>query len=237
MQTFLDKSNNGVIYFSFGSVLNSCHLPEKTVNILLEAFEELPYNVIWREDCMKLLRTSKKMLVDTYFPQQDLLRHRNVKVFINHGGLQSIEEAIINEVPIVGMPLVLDQPYIIQRLMELGVCLGINYETITKKDFKDIIVSTITNPIYKKKIIEMKTILLDKPQNSVDKVVWWIEYVIRNNGTKFLRNQEIDMSVWEYYYIDVAVVFAFLLLCSIYLIINVFKICCINIRKNKNKID
>lgn len=37
----------------------------------------------------------------------------------------------------------------------------------------------------------------------LDKVTWWIEYVIRHNGAQHLRSPAVDMPLYEYFMIDV----------------------------------
>ena len=49
------------------------------------------------------------VLVTEWVPQQDLLAHRNLAVFLTHGGLLSLQEALYHEVPLVGIPIWFDQ--------------------------------------------------------------------------------------------------------------------------------
>jgi hypothetical protein len=49
----------------------------------------------------------------------------------------------------------------------------------------------------------------DEPGNSLNRAVWWAEYVIRHNGAKHLRSAAIDFAWYQYLLLDVA---AFLLL-------------------------
>lgn len=37
----------------------------------------------------------------------------------------------------------------------------------------------------------------------LDKVIWWIEYVIRHNGAEHLRSPAVEMPLYEYFMIDV----------------------------------
>lgn len=59
--------------------------------------------------------------------------HPKLKLFIYHGGLSGINEAIINQVPILGIPLFSDQHRNIATAVTLGMGLSLNYETIDKK--------------------------------------------------------------------------------------------------------
>jgi len=50
----------------------------------------------------------------------------------------------------------------------------------------------------------------DEPESSLNRAVWWVEYVIRHNGAKHLRSAAIDLAWYQYLLLDVAV-FLFLL--------------------------
>lgn len=49
------------------------------------------------------------------------------------GGIQSIEEAIFNEVPMVGMPFLADQPHNVKKLVALGVAQMVNTDKLSKR--------------------------------------------------------------------------------------------------------
>lgn len=66
-------------------------------------------------------------------------------MFITQGGLQSIEEAIVYEVPILGIPLFGDQFHNIKRVAHLGIGIELNFETLTK----EILVNSIKNMVEK----------------------------------------------------------------------------------------
>lgn len=58
--------------------------------------------------------------------------HSKLKLFIYHGGLSGINEAIINQVPILGIPLFSDQHRNIANAVFLGIGLSLDYKTIDK---------------------------------------------------------------------------------------------------------
>jgi glucuronosyltransferase len=55
------------------------------------------------------LRDAGNILVRAWLPQQDLLGHPVVKVFLTHGGIHSVYEALWHGQPMVVMPLATDQ--------------------------------------------------------------------------------------------------------------------------------
>lgn len=56
---------------------------------------------------------------------------------------------------------------------------------------------------YKNTAIRLAKLMNDTYMTGLEKSVWWIEYVIRNNGTKELRNPAAKLPFYQYYALDV----------------------------------
>lgn len=100
---------------------------------------ELPYNVLWKWEDDHFPDKPKNVVTRKWLPQQDILGHRNVKVFITQGGLQSLEESITNCVPMVGMPVFADQPLNVYKMVQLGIGRSVDHMTMTKEELKEAI--------------------------------------------------------------------------------------------------
>lgn len=65
----------------------------------------------------------------------------------------------------------------------------------------------------------MDEISKDEPMKSLDKAVWWIEYVIRHRGAKHLRYHGRTIPFYQYHFFDViGFVLITMILCIIILI-------------------
>ncbi len=58
--------------------------------------------------------------------QSDILAHPNLKLFITHCGMHGVMEAIYHEVPMVGMPVFIDQVDVLARIQEKGIGVGLD---------------------------------------------------------------------------------------------------------------
>lgn len=67
----------------------------------------------------------------------------------------------------------------------------------------------------------MDRLLNDESVKGLEKAVWWIEYVIRNNGARHFRNPIIDMSWFEFLMLDV---YGFLILTSCLIGFLIYKV-------------
>lgn len=73
LKKFLDKSKNGVVYFSLGSNTFSCDLPDEVREILITVFEQLPYNVVWKWETDELPGKPKNVFAQNWISQPALL--------------------------------------------------------------------------------------------------------------------------------------------------------------------
>lgn len=93
---------------------------------------------------------------------------------------------------------------------------------------------------YRRKIKDLRTLMLDEPMPPMEKAIWWIEYVIRHKGTKHLRSPTIDISWIEYFLIDiisVVVLISVVIVCLTFKIIKVVRNCKTATSKTKRKSD
>nr|XP_053656458.1 UDP-glycosyltransferase UGT5-like [Cherax quadricarinatus] len=104
-----EAGSSGVIYFSLGSVTRSSSMPVQYRDLFIQAFRRLPQRVIWKYE-EELEDVPDNVMINKWLPQQDILAHNNVKVFITHGGLLSMQEAIYHATPLLTLPLFGDQP-------------------------------------------------------------------------------------------------------------------------------
>ncbi|CAG9820048.1 unnamed protein product [Phaedon cochleariae] len=236
IQKYLDSSPQGIVYFSLGSNVKSANLTESTRDVIIRAMAELPYKVLWKWENDYLPGKPDNVMIRKWLPQQDVLGHPHIKVFVTQGGLQSIEESITNGVPMIGLPFMSDQPTNVKRITELGMGLGLDYRTMNKEQLRDAIIEVAENKKYKDQVNNSRMILVDQPMKGVEKAVWWIEYVLRHKGAKHLRSAAADMSFYEYFMIDVI---CFLLVCvsfSIYATIRVYCLVVWSVRKPRSKV-
>ena len=106
----LDEAADGAVYVSFGGTVNPSKMPKAKLKVFLKAFEEIKIPVIWKINSSDICEElPPNVLTVDWAPQQDILGHQNTKVFLTHGGLLSIQEALFHKVPIVGIPLWFDQ--------------------------------------------------------------------------------------------------------------------------------
>ncbi|EFA01500.1 Ecdysteroid UDP-glucosyltransferase-like Protein [Tribolium castaneum] len=234
LQKYLDEAKEGVIYFSLGSNVKSKFLPKEQFGKFMSAFSELPYKVLWKFEKEDMENKPDNVEIQKWLPQQDLLRHPNIKLFITQAGLQSLDEAIRAQVPMLTIPFFGDQRYNSDHLVQSGGALSLDFHSFTSSEFKEKISELITNPSYKEKITKLSKIASDQPMEALEKAVWWIEYVIRHDGAEHLRYAGVDMPFYQYFLLDVIAFIIATLALIFYVLRRIFKhvVVCYKVVKN-----
>ena len=91
----------GVIYVSFGSVLKASVMSEDKRLTLLNVFGKLKQKVLWKWETEHMEDKPPNVMLHKWLPQQDVLGHPNVKLFVSHGGQSSFQETICHQKPAV----------------------------------------------------------------------------------------------------------------------------------------
>lgn len=107
-KTFIESAEHGVVYFSLGGNLKPSKMSDEKKLAIINALSKLKQKVIWKWD-EPIKIDEKKFMVRKWLPQDDILAHKNVKLFITHGGLLSCTESILRGTPVVGIPIFGDQ--------------------------------------------------------------------------------------------------------------------------------
>jgi hypothetical protein len=78
--------------------VNQVILIQNIAEVFRKTFESLEYRVLWKYEGKFVESTNQNLMVEKCkwfdFPQEDIIAHPNVKVFINHGGFLSLQESI-----------------------------------------------------------------------------------------------------------------------------------------------
>ncbi|XP_068623981.1 UDP-glucosyltransferase 2-like [Battus philenor] len=203
LQKYLDASDKGMIYFSFGTNVDPALIPNEKLSIFKKVFSELPFNVIWKWSNDTITGISENVKTYKWLPQADILRHPNVKVFITQGGLQSTDEAITAGVPLIGIPMLGDQWYNVEKYVHHGIGVMLRLESLTEDKLRNAILEITENTSYRENIARLRSLMQDQPQKPLERAIWWIEYVLRHGGAKHLRAPAANISWTEYLEVEV----------------------------------
>ncbi|XP_045454951.1 UDP-glucosyltransferase 2-like [Melitaea cinxia] len=217
LKTFIDKSKHGVIYVSFGTNYSPSCLPPEKIQVLMNVFSQLHYNVLLKWDKEDISLCPKNVRVQKWYPQSDLLKHPNIKAFVTQGGLQSTDEAIDAGVPLVAIPLQGDQWLNTEKYEYYKIGIKIEMESLTEDTFRNAIKTVVRDASYRRNILKLRAIMRDEAQTALQRAVWWTEHVLRHGGAH-LRAPAAGVSWSQYYEIDLVVIVLIVTLTSLVMI-------------------
>lgn len=171
----MDDSSHGVVYFSLGSMVLIETLPKEQIKDIYASFEKIsPVRVLMKiADVSKLPPgLPKNVKVLPWIPQQPVLgrfilpynintalqrvfyekiflAHPNTKIFITHGGLGGLQEALYFSVPMIGIPLFSDQFRNVAAFVAKQIMIRIDFDKFSEESLDSSLQALLYNPVYK----------------------------------------------------------------------------------------
>lgn len=195
------SGEHGVIIMSLGTLIGD--LPHDLAKAIAGAFAKLPQKVIWKYGGTRPANLGSNTLLVNWMPQNDLLGHPKIKLFVSHGGTNGIQEAIYHGVPILGVPLIFDQHDNLFRVEVRGAGKNIHISTMDEDVFLQGIQEVLTEPSYKINMQTLSRLHRDQPMKPLDTAIWWIEFIMRHKGASHLKTESYRLPWYSYYSVDV----------------------------------
>lgn len=152
-----------VIYISIGTILRGA---EHFFRTCIEAFQNESVTVVLSVgsfDISKLGCIPKNFVVQNHIPQIAVLKQASL--FITHGGMNSVSEAMIHGVPMLVIPFVSDQPVNAEQVDRLGLGRVLDYKSITPVSLKEGAFSVLSDREIQENIRNMKERIPHAPGN------------------------------------------------------------------------
>lgn len=132
----MDSALDGIVYFSFGSVIKPSHLPKDDLDIFIRQLGNIKQTVLFKWESEHDIDFPPNIIVRKWFPQADILGHSKCVLFITHGGIHSTEEAIYFGVPMLTVSVFGDQLHNSLVMQDRGAALRIRYSEFTEHVFE-----------------------------------------------------------------------------------------------------
>ncbi|KAF8374475.1 hypothetical protein PRIPAC_80904, partial [Pristionchus pacificus] len=199
------------ILLSFGSMAKSVLLSEANKAGILKAIGQFPdVTFIWKYEkpddkfCRTYASKIKNLVITKWMPQVDILNHKNLALFITHGGMGSTQETALRGVPGIFVPIFGDQPRNAGMMQFNG--LGQVYDKFELHNGEKL-ASTIKEVLENKKYADnaqrLSKMLAKKPFSSRELLIKYVEFAAEFGSSSALRPQSVDMSMIEYHNLDI----------------------------------
>ncbi|XP_061602210.1 UDP-glucuronosyltransferase 2A2-like isoform X2 [Cololabis saira] len=236
LELFVQSSGqHGVIVTSLGTLI--AELPVDLADEIAAAFAKLPQKVIWRYKGEKPASLGNNTLLVDWMPQNDLLGHPSIKLFVSHGGTNGIYEAIYHSVPIVGIPFVFDQADNLNRLRAKGAARVMDVSDLDRETFQEAMQEVLNDPSYRMNMQRLSSLHRDQPMKPLDTALFWIEFVMRHKGAAHLRTESYRLPWYSYYSVDVIIFLVGVVLLVLCTFAGLLKCLCSMCLRKKRKCD
>ncbi|XP_045517771.1 UDP-glycosyltransferase UGT5-like [Pieris brassicae] len=202
LQKLMDRSKEGVILFSMGTQLTFGGL-SNLVTELVNIFSKLKYTVLWKTNEGSLALPSN-VIAKKWIPQVSVLAHPNCILFITHGGLLSMTEAVHFGVPIIGLPAFADQFINVRSAVINGFAKEVKLSVNMGNELLLAINDVTNDPRYRTRAKEISRIYHSRVVPPGVELVHWIEEVVTSRGAPHLRSPALTMPLYQKYYLDLA---------------------------------
>lgn len=140
-------SGNRLIYISMGTI-NTALLG--FYKLCLEAFNETDYQVVMsvgnKTEIASLGTIPDNFIICQQVPQLEILKHS--ALFISHGGLNSINEAIYYGVPLIVLPLANDQYLTAAQVTKMNAGITLSFQETSAAELISTADRIINNSVY-----------------------------------------------------------------------------------------
>ena len=137
-----------IIYISLGTIFNNSI---EFYESCFKAFDNMDVKIIMsvgkNTDISAIKSIPSNFIVRDYVPQLEVLKR--VDVFITHGGMNSTNEGLYYDVPLILIPQFGDQPFVANRVAELGAGIVIEKDNVTPEVLKQSVVKILTDNSFK----------------------------------------------------------------------------------------
>ena len=191
-----------VIIVSFGSTVGN--LPTEVTQKFFAAFRQTKATILWKVgDTGWPADVPGNVKLLKWMPQNDLLGHVSVKLFITHCGNNGQYEALYHGVPMIGFPMFADQHHNAFRMQDHGYGVAMDVHTFTADDLSRNIDRLMADDnAYRIATRLASRIIRHSPMNARETAAHWVEHVLSYGGAH-MRSHALDMPWYEYLMLDV----------------------------------
>lgn len=153
-----------MVYISLGTVVKGA---VSFFQSCIEAFRDEAVEVVISVgksfDSKKLKNIPENVHVYPSVPQTEILGMADV--FVTHGGMNSVSEALVSGTPMVVIPFTADQPVNARCVESLGVGKQMEYGGVSKETLKQAVFSVLADEMVKSNMEKVQKLIQEAPGN------------------------------------------------------------------------
>lgn len=153
-----------VVYISLGTVIKGAvSFFQNCVDAFRGENMDVIISVGQKFDVRKLKGVPSNVHIYKSVPQLDVLKIADV--FVTHGGMNSVSEALVYSTPMVVIPFVSDQPVNARCIEKLGIGKKLEYSTANKNTIKSTVFAVASDSDIKTNLTKVQRLITKAPGN------------------------------------------------------------------------
>ncbi|KAK0133818.1 UDP-glucuronosyltransferase 3A1 [Merluccius polli] len=204
------RGEAGFIVVTLGSMVSSVSVERLLVELTV-GFSRLPQGVLWRYDVQRWpshLDTPPNVRLVPWLPLNDLLGHPNVRLFVTHGGQNSLLQAVYHGVPVLAIPLFGDQFDNAVRAEAKGLGLTLRPTHITRNRIEAAVHTLTREDRFKTSALSLSRIHKSHPVPPGLRLTQWVEHILHSGGGAHLRPMAYVQPWRQRWLLDILLLFS-----------------------------
>ena len=183
------KGERPMVYISLGTVIKGA---ASFFQNCMDAFRGEEIDVVISVgqafDVKKLKNVPANVHIYPAVPQTEILKMADM--FVTHGGMNSVSEALVSGTPMVVIPFVSDQPVNARCIEGLGVGKRMEYAGVNKVTLKSMVLSVLADEEIKRNMERVQRLIEKAPGNKGGAEMIVEYYGLHTNNEKILLRDD-----------------------------------------------
>jgi UDP:flavonoid glycosyltransferase YjiC (YdhE family) len=208
LRKFIESAPKGAIIFCMGTNFRTELLSHEEKETFFKMIREMSdYHFLWKfdENYANGFEIPPNLLIHSWMPQQEILAHPKVVGFVSHCGLLSTHEAHWFAVPIIGIPVYVDQHINCARVKKSKVGEVLPLMEMTANHTIETVRRVVEMPIYRENMKKKSKIFRHQKELPIERAVWWTEFLLENSADH-LKSPALEMGFFKSNSYDVMII-------------------------------
>ncbi|CAI2352799.1 unnamed protein product [Caenorhabditis sp. 36 PRJEB53466] len=184
-------------------------LRPKTNSKFLNVLNRLTdYRVVWSMKGDRPDGLGAHVKTASWVPQHQLLAHKNTVLFVSHGGLKSVKEAVCSATPSIFMPMFAEQMRNAWLAKNKGFARILNKFHLSERYLEGHIREVVEHKFYQSNAEKLLSTFTDQPMDALDEAAFKFGRLFKYNGKMpaYFYPQSIDLSYITALNLDILIV-------------------------------
>ena len=203
VEEFIEGAEHGIVVMTVGSFTAWQFTWKILRDKMFSAFGRLKQRVIVQYSLDgNIGSVPENILILKWVPQNDILGHPKTKLFITHGGNNGQNEGVYHGVPMLVLPISIDQKSAGLRTQTHGYGLYVkDIATVTSDEAFEMMNEILYNESYSANIKKCSQIVRSMP-TAKERFVFWVNHILEFGGSH-LRPPSLDMPLYQVLMLDI----------------------------------